>query len=125
MSFASVQSQQFGQVMNYSISGSGSSTIGETILNYTGEGFYIYSLSLELKCTGTTFTSSNIKIGTGISTPSEKIVNVLKNDVSANTDYNFNMAGVVVNAFEIYLYASTATINKPVTWTGTLQLIKV
>ena len=125
MSFSSVKSQQFGNVVTYDVSGSGTSTIGQAIFDNKWDGSFIYSLSLEVNTTGTTFGSSSVKIGTNIFNGSEKIINVLKNDVTGRNSYEFNMSGVAVDDFEIYLYATTATINKPVTWTGTVQLIKV
>ena len=125
MSFSSVKSQQFGNVVTYDVSGSGTSTIGKVIFDNKWDGSFIYSLSLQVTTTGTTFGTSSVKIGTNIFTGSEKIINVLKNDVTGRNSYEFNMSGVAVDDFEIYLYATTATINKPVTWTGTVQLIKV
>jgi len=125
MSFSSVKSQQFGNVVTYNISGSNTSTIGEVLFDNKWEGSFIYSLSLEVNANGTTFGSATVKIGTNILTQTEKIINVLKNDVTANNSYNFNMSGVAVDDFEIYLYATTATLNKTVTWSGTVQLIKI
>jgi len=125
MSFSSVKSQQFGNVVTYNISGSNTSTIGEVLFDNKWEGSFIYSLSLEVNANGTTFGSATVKIGTNILTQTEKIINVLKNDVTANNSYNFNMSGVAVDDFEIYLYATTTTLNKTVTWSGTVQLIKI
>ena len=127
MSFASVQSQQFGSVQYYVISGSANATIGQAIFENLAEGTYIYSLALDVEIAGTTFGTSTIKIGTDIFTGSEKIINVLKNDVTSKDLYTYNMSGVAVDEFEIYLYASAhaSPYNQVVTWTGTLQLVKV
>jgi hypothetical protein len=128
MSFSSVQSQQFGSVMNYSISGSKSATIGEVIFSNTGEGSFIYSLTLIVTiASSTTFGTTDIKIGTNINTASEKIINVMKNDVTGKTEYTYNMSGVAVDDFDIYLYASshTSPYTQNVTWIGSVQLIKV
>lgn len=55
MSFASIESQQFGNVQYYVIEDSSPATIGETIFSHTGTGSYIYSLVLEVTIAGTTF----------------------------------------------------------------------
>jgi len=55
MSFSSVKSQQFGNVVSYDVSGSGTSTIGQAIFDNKWDGSFIYSLSLEVNTTGTTF----------------------------------------------------------------------
>ena len=127
MSFASVQSQQFGSVQYYVISGSANATIGQAIFENLAEGTYIYSLALDVEIAGTTFGTSTIKIGTDIFTGSEKIINVLKNDVTSKDLYTYNMSGVAVDEFEIYLYSSAhaSPYNQVVTWTGTLQLVMV
>ena len=127
MSFSSVKSQQFGNVMNFDVSSSGNTTIGQAIFDNKGEGSFIYSLSLKVSIASTTFGTSTIKIGTNIFAGSEKIINVLKNDVTGRNSYEFNMSGVAVDDSEIYLYASghDSPYNQRVTWTGTVQLIKV
>ena len=127
MSFSSVQSQQFGSVVNHSISGSKSATIGEVIFSNTWEGSFIYSLTLIVTIASTTFGTTDIKIGTNINTVSEKIINVMKNDVTGRTEYTYNMSGVAVDDFDIYLYASshTSPYSQNVTWIGSVQLIKV
>ena len=127
MSFASVQSQQFGNVQYYSIDDSRDATINRTIFSNTQEGSFIYSLVLEIGIAGTTFSQTDIKIGTNINTGTEKIINVLKNDVQGKDFYSYNMAGVAVDNFEIHLYVAThqAPYTQEVNWTGTLQLIKV
>ena len=127
MSFSSVKSQQFGRVMNYDVSGGANATIGRAIFTNQEEGSFIYSLTLLLTISGTTFGTSTIKIGTDIFTGTEKIINVLKNDVTGSNYYTYNMSGVAVDDFEIYLYASsnTSPYNQAVSWVGLLQLIKV
>jgi hypothetical protein len=125
MSFSSVQSQQYGNVSVYNLSGNGISTLGEVLLSIRSEGKYMYSIVIDLETTGTTFTNSTVKVGTNIYTQNEKISNVLKYDVLGEVYYNLNLAGVEEDGFDIYLYATTATVNKPVSWTGSLQLIKV
>ena len=107
MSFASVQSQQFGNVQYYTIDGGANATIGRNIFSHTGTGSYIYSLVLEVEIAGTIFSQSDIKIGTNIATASEKIINVLKIDTQGRNLYTYNMAGVAVDNFDIYLYASS------------------
>ena len=72
MSFASVQSQQFGNVQYYVIDGGANATSGRNIFSHTGTGSYIYSLVLEVEIVGTTFSQSDIKIGTNINTQTEK-----------------------------------------------------
>ena len=114
MSFSSVKSQQFGNVVNYDVSGSGNATIGRAIFDNKWDGSFIYSLTLLVSISGTTFGTSTIKIGTDIYTGTEKIINVLKNDVTSSNYYTYNMSGVAVDDFEIYLYASghdSLTIN--------------
>lgn len=127
MSFSSVKSQQFGRVVNYDVSGSGNATIGRAIFDNKEEGSFIYSLTLLLTISGTTFGTSEIKIGTDIFTGSEKIINVLKCDVTSSTYYTYNMSGVAVDDFEIYLYATshTSPYSQTVSWVGLLELIKV
>jgi len=127
MSFSSVKSQQFGRVVNYDVSGSGNATIGEVLFNNQQEGSFIYSLSLIVTISGTTFGTSEIKIGTNIFTSSEKIINVLKCDVTGSNYYTYNMSGVAVDDFEIYLYATSHTtpFTQEVSWVGLLQVIKV
>ena len=127
MSFSSVKSQQFGRVVNYDVSGSGNATIGEVLFNNQQEGSFIYSLSLRVTISGTTFGTSEIKIGTNIFTSSEKIINVLKCDVTGSNYYTYNMSGVAVDDFEIYLYATSHTtpFTQEVSWVGLLQVIKV
>jgi hypothetical protein len=127
MSFSSVKSQQFGRVVNYDVSGSGNATIGEVLFDNKGEGSFIYSLSLIVTISGTTFGTSEIKIGTNIFTSSEKIINVLKCDVTGSNYYTYNMSGVAVDDFEIYLYATshTSPYSQAVSWVGLLQVIKV
>lgn len=127
MSFASIQSQQFGNVQYYTIDSSANATIGEVIFQNTQEGSFIYSLTLELEIAGTTFGTSSIKIGTDIYTANETIINVMKNDYTSKNLYTYNMAGVAVDAFDIYLYATAhaSPYTQVVSWTGSLQLIKV
>jgi len=127
MSFASVQSQQFGNVQYYSIDDSRDATINRTIFSNTQEGSFIYSLVLEIGIAGTTFSQTDIKIGTNINTGNEKIINVLKDDVQGRNFFTYNMAGVALNEFDIHLYASSHAIpyDQEVTWKGSLQLIKV
>jgi hypothetical protein len=127
MSFASVQSQQFGNVQYFTLDGSANATIGRVLFHNVQGGYFIYSLVLEIEIAGTTFGTSDIKIGTNIGTGTEKIINVMKNDVTGRDLYTYNMAGVALNEFEIYLYASShvSPYNQEVTWTGSLQLIKV
>ena len=127
MSFASVQSQQFANVQYYVIDGSAAATISRTLFSNTQEGSYIYSLVLEVEIAGTTFGTSDIKIGTNIGSGTEKIINVLKNDVQGRNLYTYNMAGVALDNFDIHLYASSHAIpySQVVSWTGSLQLIKV
>ena len=91
MSFASVQSQQFGNVQYYVVSGSANATINITIFNHIGTGSYIYSLVLEVEIAGTTFSQTDIKIGTNINTGNKKIINVLKDDVQGRSLYTYNI----------------------------------
>jgi hypothetical protein len=127
MSFSSVQSQQFGRVVNHSISGSKNETIGELIFESEHTGSFIYSLTLILTIASTTFDNSEIKIGTNIFSPSEKLINVMKNDVTGRNEYTYNMSGVADNGFDIYLYAvsHTSPYNQNITWIGSVQVIKV
>ena len=127
MSFASVQSQQFGNVQYYSIEGSNNATVGQVLFHNEQIGSFIYSLVLEVEIAGTTFGTSVVKVGTDIYTASEKIINVMKNDVTGRDLYTYNMSGVALNEFEIYLYASAhaSPYNQVVYWTGSLQVIKV
>ena len=127
MSFASVQSQQFGNVQNFTLDGTRDATIGRVLFHNEQGGSFIYSLVLEIEIACTTFGTTDIKIGTDIGTGSEKIINVMKNDVTGRDLYTYNMAGDAFNEFEIYLYASSHEIpyDQEVTWSGSLQLIKV
>ena len=127
MSFASVQSQQFGNVQYFTLDGTRDATIGRVLFHNVQPGYFIYSLKLDIVIDGTTFGTSDIKIGTNIGTGTEKIINVMKNDVTGRDLYTYNMSGVALNEFEIYLYASSHEIpyDQEVTWSGTLQLIKV
>jgi hypothetical protein len=125
MSFSSVQSQQFGNVQNYNLGGGASSTIGQVLYTNQDTGKYVYSLNLIVSCSGTTFTNSLVKVGQNLYDTGETITNVLKCDVTGKTTYYLNLAGIEQDDFQIYLYATTATINKPVTWSATLQLTKV
>ena len=127
MSFASVKSQQFGRVVSHGLGGSTSATVGEIIFQSEEEGPFIYSLTLLISISGTTFGTSTIKIGTNLYTAEEKIINVLKSDAIGATYYTYNMSGVADSGFDIYLYASshTSPFTQHVTWIGTLELIKV
>lgn len=128
MSFSSVQSQQFGRVVNHSISGSKNATIGEVIFSNRWEGSFIYSLTLILTiASSTTFGTTDIKIGTNLTSANEHLINVMKNDMTGRTEYTYNMSGVAVDDFDIYLYASshTSPYSQNVTWIGSVQLIKV
>ena len=120
MSFASVQSQQFGNVQYYSIDDSRDATINRTIFSNTQEGSFIYSLVLEIGIAGTTFSQTDIKIGTNINTANKK-------KLTSRNFFTYNMAGVALNEFDIHLYASSHAIpyDQEVTWKGSLQLIKV
>jgi len=113
--------------MNYDVSGGGNATIGQAIFTNKAKGSFTYSLTLLVSISGTTFGTSTIKIGTNIYTGSEKIINVLKNDVTNSNYYTYNMSGVAVDDFEIYLYASsnTSPYTQAVTWVGLVQLVKV
>ena len=90
MSFASIQSQQFGNVQYYVVSGGVNATVNRTIFTHTQEGSFIYSLSLVLSIADTTFGTTTIKLGTDINTGDEKIINVMKNDVTGKDLHTYN-----------------------------------
>ena len=127
MSFASVQSQQFANVQYFTLDGTRDATVGKVLFHNVQGGYFIYSLKLDIVIDGTTFGTSDIKIGTDIGTGTEKIINVMKNDVTGRDLYTYNMSGVALNEFQIYLYASShvSPYDQEVTWSGSLQLIKV
>jgi hypothetical protein len=112
-------------VQNYILEDNDVSTVGAVLFNNLGEGTFIYSLSLSLECSNTTFDSATVKVGQNILGVGEKVINVLKIDTTGRDLYDFNMSGVALDDFEIYLYATCASLNKPVSWSGSLQLIKV
>ena len=122
MSFASIQSQQFGVTSVYSFTGSHSESGWKNVITEPlPEGKYIYQISMVINTTDS-LKESLIRVNDGtIET------NLWKYDITAQSHF-VDMTGIWVadnNSLHVQIYQSTTTINATYTLSGTLTCLKI
>lgn len=123
MSFASIQSQQFGSTLVYAISGSYNEAGTRSILTeILPKGKYIYQVTMLIN-TANTLKESVVTISDGI-----YVSNAWKYDIAQPSNY-VNMTGIWdatgSNSIEVNLYQSTTTINATFSYNGLLTCLKI
>lgn len=123
MSFASIQSQQFGSTLVYAITGSYNEAILRNILTeILPKGKYIYQVTMVIT-TANTLKESFVTISDGT-----HVSNAWDYTITQQSNY-VNMAGIWdatgSNALEVNLYQSTTTINATFSYNGTLTCLKI
>jgi len=123
MSFASIQSQQFGVTSVYAFSSTYNQAGYDTILSeILPEGKYIYLFNAYIH-TSNQLEESIVRINDGtIET------NLWKYDVQSQSHF-VNMSGIWestgLNTLYVQLYQSTQTVNSTVNRSGTLTCLKI
>ena len=123
MSFASIQSQQFGATLVYAFSGSntqaGYFSVASEVLP---EGKYIYLINMYIH-TSNTLVNTIVRVNDGVID-----TNLWKYDISSASRF-VNMPGIWEangeNTMYVQLYQTTQTINSTINYSGTVTCLKI